>query len=152
MDMRTCYCPAALCPRLTTSDGWGDVVGSRSANIIQLLSRSISDSEFYPNSHIHIPILLVVKKKKKRRGEGGKCCKVFFHNAFFFRALARTAPRVIGPLGTRGERRRKITSIRLIPVPFASSCVISLLYSALVKRGWFSSVPPFDSLIEGGET
>ena len=94
-------------------------------------------------------------EKKKERGVGempqpvSACCKVFF-TTFFFCALARTAPRVIGPLGTRGERRRKITSIRLIPVPFASSCVISLLYSALVKRGWFSSVPPFDSLIEGG--
>ena len=82
MDMRTCYCPAALCPRLTTSDGWGDVVGSRSANIIQLLSRSISDSEFYPNSHIHIPILLVVKKK--RRGEWGKCLNLYPRVARFF--------------------------------------------------------------------
>lgn len=83
MDMRTCYCPAALCPRLTTSDGWGDVVGSRSANIIQLLSRSISDSEFYPNSHIHIPILLVVKKKKKGEGRGGNVAKFFFTMLFF---------------------------------------------------------------------
>lgn len=115
----------------------GGVVGSQSANIIQLLSRSVSDSEsssirnrisIYPNSTRD-------EKKKKRGGRGRKSLNLYprvakFFTIFFFCALARTAPRVIGPLGTRGERRDED---HFDPFDPSTVCIIARHIASLLR-------------------